>query len=75
MAAFSASTHLLRVMVNRGFVSPNEVDEIYSTALECIQAGDEEFAATFESNFGPAFAELRQWAEKQWIGRGKTNPR
>lgn len=73
--ALWGSIHNLRFMVNRGLVSPNEVDEFLSSVVEAFQSGDEELAAEMELAISPALAEMRQWAEKLWIGRGQTNPR
>lgn len=74
-ASFWAICHLLRIMVNRGLVSPNEVDEIYGSLIEGVQGVDPEFAVTLEERLTPLFAEMKKWAEERWIGKGKTNPR
>ena len=73
--SLSGTAHLVRIMANRGLMSPNEVDEIYGSMLEGIQGAGPEFAATIEPKLEAQFAEFRQWAEKLWIGKGKSNPR
>ena len=74
LAALWTSIHNLRILVNRGLASPNEVNEVYGSLVEALQGGDPKFAAMMEQRLEGPFAELRQWAEKLWIGRGKTNP-
>lgn len=74
-AALWASTHTLRIMVTRGLVSPNEVDEVHSSIIEAVQQGDPAFAAMIEARLELPFSEMKQWAEKRWIGTGKTEPR
>ena len=73
--ALWAVVHLMRAMVNRGLVSPNEVDEIYSSLIEGVQSGDPAVAALLEARLEAVFAEMRQWADERWIGKGQTNPR
>lgn len=76
MAAFWAVSHLLRAMVNRGLVSPNELDEIHGSMIEGIQGmSDPEFAAKFEGNLEKPFLEMRATALERWIGKGLTDPR
>ena len=74
-ASLWAAVHNLRILVNRGLASPNEVDEVYSSIVEALQHGDPQFAADSERALGLAFADLKQWAEKLWIGKDQTNPR
>lgn len=74
VATLWASVHMLRVLVNRGLVSPNEVDQIYGSILEGLHQGEPTFAATFETQLDPLFSELSQWSERLWIGRGQSNP-
>ena len=75
IGALWGSVHILRALVNRGLISPNEVDEIYGSMLEGIQQGDPSLAASLEAKLEGVFAELRQWAGERWIGRGETDPR
>ena len=74
-ASLWAAVHNLRILVNRGLASPNEVDEVYSSIVEALQQGDPQFAARSEQALGQAFAELRRWADKLWVGKDQTNPR
>ncbi|HEY1606669.1 MAG TPA: hypothetical protein VGF77_13835 [Allosphingosinicella sp.] len=73
-AALWGMIHILRALVNRGLISPAEVDEIYGSMIEGFQSGDARAAAFLEQRLEQPFAELRQWAEKNWIGKGQTNP-
>lgn len=73
MAALWGTVHLLRVMVNRGLVSPNEVETIYGGMLEGFQLGDKENAARAEVFLQQPFAEIRQWAKDRWVG-GPNDP-
>jgi hypothetical protein len=63
-----ASVHTLRILVNRGLVSPDEVDEVYGSLIEGLQSGDPKFAALFESKLEGIFAEMRGYAQKLWKG-------
>jgi hypothetical protein len=63
-----ASVHTLRILINRGLVSPEEVDEVYGSLIEGLQSGDPEFAALFESKLEGIFAEMRSYAQKLWKG-------
>lgn len=75
MAGLRASIHLLRIMANRGLLSPNEVETVYSSMMECFEAHDhQEFAASLTSNLDPVIAEIRETAQQRWIGKGETNP-
>ena len=75
IASLWASQHILRIMVNRGLVSPNEVDEVHGSILEAMEMADPAFATTVTGPLEAAFVELKQTAESLWIGKGKTNPR
>lgn len=62
-------------MVNRGLISPNEVDEAFSSIVEALESGDPAFAALVQSRLQQPFADMRDWADKLWIGKGQSNPR
>jgi hypothetical protein len=68
MGALWASIHNLRIMVNRGLVSPREVDEVASALFEGLQVGDQEEAAILEVDLTPVFAEMREFAKQAWLG-------
>ena len=74
-ASLWASVHNLRILVNRGLASPNEVDEIYGSIIEAIQNGDADFAVRTEAALQGVFVDLKAYAEKLWMGKGQTNPR
>lgn len=74
-AGLWSSAHTARIMTNRGLVSPSEVDEIYGSIVEALQHGGEEFAAKMTARLDGSFAEMRQTAQRVWIGKGKTDPR
>lgn len=73
MAALWGTVHLVRVMVNRGLVSPNEVETIYQGMMEGFELAGEGFATKMESFLEQPFAEIRQWAKDRWIG-GPNDP-
>ena len=76
MAAFWAVNHLLRAMVNRGLVSPNELDEIHGSMIEGIQGmGDPALAARIEGHLENPILEMRATALERWVGKGQTDPR
>ena len=75
LAALWVAVHNLRFMVNRGLVSPAEVDEAFGSICEALSASDPDFAAQTEQKLEPVFLEMKKWAEERWIGKGKTNPR
>ncbi len=66
LAALSGAMHILRTLVNRGLVSPAEVETIHETLLEVVQGGDEQSAARFEAVFESSFVELRRFASDLW---------
>lgn len=74
MAAMAGVVHLTRILANRGLVSPNEVESIYSGIVEISQTGSAEVASAVETALGVPFVELRQTAAERWIGKGQTDP-
>lgn len=75
MAAIATVGHLTRMLANRGLLSPNEVDEIFSSIVEAAQAGSAEMATLIETKLAPAYAAVRETAKERWIGKGQTDPR
>lgn len=73
MSALWGVIHLLRVMVNRGLVSPNEVETIYEGMREGFDTGDPAVAEIADAHLQPAFADLRRTAKEKWIG-GNHDP-
>lgn len=75
MASMMATLHVLRIQVNRGLVSPKEVDTVYSSILETLESmASPEVIAMVSAQLDKAIPEMREWAEKLWIGKGQTNP-
>ena len=63
--ALTAAVHLIRVLVNRGLLSPNEVENIYNATIETIPAEEADYV---RDQFDPIFVEIRDEAQKQWAG-------
>ena len=75
MAGLWASIHVLRIMANRGLVSPNEVETVNDAIMESFETlGSQEMAASVAANLAPAMAEVREFAAQFWIGKGLTDP-
>jgi hypothetical protein len=67
--------HTVRVLANRGLISPNEVETIYTAMTETIERlGSPALESNSTVNIGPMFAEIRQCAEERWIGKGEPDP-
>lgn len=76
MAAFWTVNHLLRAMVSRGLVSPNELNEIHGSMIEGIQGmGDPALAARIEGHLEKPFLEMRATQLERWIGKRQTDTR
>lgn len=74
LAAMWASVHIVRILVNRGLLSPNEVETIYGSMIEGFSYGGREIAAQMGSAVEPSFADFCQEAKKRWIGRENGDP-
>lgn len=75
-AALSSSLNILRILANRGLVSPGEVETIYTEVMEVVERyGSEGLQSNNAVNIGGIFVELRETAKKRWIGQGKTDPK
>lgn len=73
-AGLSASLHTVRIMANRGLVSPAEVETICSAILETLESlGSPQLVASMTARCDPTFADLRRAAAERWIG-GPVNP-
>jgi hypothetical protein len=60
-------------MINRGLVSPNEVDTIFEGMLDGLQLSGGALSADVEASLEQVFAEMRGWAKECWIG-GSEDP-
>lgn len=75
-AALLTSLHILRVLANRGLVSPGEVDTIYEAVTGAMEMlGTEDMQLNNFVNVSGMFVEIQQSANEHWIGKGKTNPK
>jgi hypothetical protein len=74
LGALASSIHTFRILVNRGLVSPNEVEGLYSSISESMQDASPQMAEFFENRFQEQFAELRQIASQRWVGKGHPDP-
>lgn len=81
MPGWATGLHTLRIMANRGLVSPGEVEEVADALTAHLQVDDDDprreafdqLSANIEGLFAPVLAEIRQTAAERWIGKGKTN--
>src|SRR3546814_18572057 len=79
LMGISAGVNSLRLMANRGLVSPKEVEEYAESITSHISVADDDpkkaafdqLSATVEALLSPVLAEIRQCAHARWIGRGK----
>ena len=74
LAALWGAIHNLRILVNRGLVSPREVDDFASAVFEGVQQGSANTAAIWETALSPAFAEIKKGADKSWKLRPQSDP-
>lgn len=59
LAALWASIHNFRILVNRGMVLPQEVEDFAGAVFEGLQQGDAADAAIWEAELEPLFAEMK----------------
>src|SRR3546814_2218595 len=79
LMGISAGVNSLRLMANRGLVSPKEVEEYAESITSHLSVADDDpkkaafdqLSATVEALLSPVLAEIRQCAHERWIGRGK----
>src|SRR3546814_1191755 len=80
LMGISAGVNSLRLMANRGLVSPKEVEEYAESITSHLSvAADDpkkaafaQLSATVEALLSPVLAEIRQCAHKTLIGRGQA---
>ena len=65
IAALWASIHNLRILVNRGLVEPDEVEDFAGAVIEGLQHGSANEAAVWEAELAPLFAEMKAAARKR----------
>ena len=74
MAGLWASIHVLRIMANRGLVSPNEVETVNDAIMESFETlGSQEMAASVAANLAPAMAEVLVAGSFRWHERVFTS--
>ena len=64
LAALWASIHNLRILVNRGLVRPEEVEDFAGAVLEGLEEGDAHEAAIWQAELEPLFAEMMVMASE-----------
>lgn len=70
-AGLSVGMHILRIMSNRGDLSPNEVESIFSTLMETVdRLGSDALQGNAGANISGLMAEIRQNAKARWKGEG-----
>src|SRR3546814_3217167 len=77
LMGISAGVNSLRLMANRGLVSPKEVEEYAESITSHLSVADDDpkkaafdqLSATVEALLSPVLAEIRQCAHERWIGR------
>ena len=67
--ALTAALHLIRILANRGLLSPNEVENIYSATIAVIE---DDHADYVQRQLDPIFVEIREKAKEQWSGHEDT---
>jgi len=73
-AALAAALQTFRVLVNRGLVSPNEVEVTYDSILQAVRNASPKMQGVTEAALATPFAEYRQVAKERWVGRDKPDP-
>src|SRR3546814_15866604 len=81
LMGISAGVNSLRLMANRGLVSPKEVEEYAESITSHLSVADDDqkkaafdqLSATVEALLSPVLAEIRQFAPDRWIGRGQED--
>lgn len=59
LAALWASIHNLRILVNRGMVMPNEVEDFAGAVFEGLQQGNAAEAAIWEAELERLFVDMK----------------
>ena len=66
-ASFNASLHSLRIHVNQGNVSPDEVEKILDSLVEILENNlPEDVREMTIAGYDPHFAEMRNVAKANW---------
>src|SRR3546814_4841597 len=79
LMGISAGVNSLRLMANRGLVSPKEVEEYAESITSHLSVADDDpkkaafdqLSATVEALLSPFLAVIRHCAHDRWIGGGK----
>lgn len=62
------TVHMLRVLVDWGVFSPEDIEQIYGSLIEGVQGGDPNVAAMVETRLQTVFAEFQIRAAQTWQG-------
>lgn len=69
LAALSSSLHIVRILANRGQISPNEVETIYSSIVEITdRLCSEKMQAIVGAHLGGPMSQIRETARRGWQG-------
>jgi hypothetical protein len=69
MAALSVAMHTVRVLTNRGLISPNELQSIDSMFNETLESlGSESFQSSVVGHTSELMAEMHRLAKERWQG-------
>jgi len=63
--ALTAVLHLIRVLADRGLLSPNEIENLYAATIDVVAEQDADYV---QKQLDPIFVEIRQHAQTRWSG-------
>ena len=63
--ALTAVLHLIRVLADRGLLSPNEIENLYAATIDVVAEQDADYV---QKQLDPIFVEIRQHAQARWSG-------
>jgi hypothetical protein len=66
MAALHASLHALRILAERGLVSPEDIDESLDGIIETLESLPAEVLPIVMKTLDPLLAQLKQIAARNW---------
>ncbi|BBE34638.1 hypothetical protein [Sphingosinicella microcystinivorans] len=66
MAAIHMSLHSLRILAQRGLVSPEDADESLDGVFETLENLEPERLVVVQRHLDPLFAEIKQIASAKW---------
>ena len=66
LAAMQAALHALRVLANRGLLSPKDADESLDGMMQTLEGLPEQWLRASIADFDAVFVEIRQSAAANW---------